>query len=108
MTYSYSLIKKTVMKVLEKIKLIPFTAIVTAMLTLSFQLVNIQALEWYEVEPPDSEGEQSIGSAINAPSGTCVQNLATITCAILLPNDHSFENLSEAPNDAPKAGRQLP
>ena len=73
----------------------------TSMTLMSFG--DNQSLQWYEVD----ENGGILPTTLPAPSGDCIEDLEENVCAVRLPSNHNFTNISQTPT-APKAGQIEP
>ena len=69
---------------------------------MSFGLSNMEN-QWFAVQ---NDGTIESAPLTAPPSGDCQINLPAPTCAVELPSDHSYENISEVPTNARKAGKR--
>jgi len=81
--------------------LVAFVIAATSLTLMSFE--DKQSLQWYEVD----ENGAILPTTMPAPSGDCIENFEENICAVRLPSDHTFTNISQAPS-APKAGQVEP
>ncbi|WP_149914259.1 hypothetical protein [Sphingobacterium cavernae] len=59
-------------------------------------------LEWFSVDPSGSISNTPMSGP---PSGDCSIEVQENFCAVELPEDHSYTNISVVPNSYQKAGR---
>jgi len=69
---------------------------------MSFGLADMEN-QWFPVNP--TTGQISSVPLDGEPTDNCVIEEPAPTCAVELPSNHTYNNISQVPSSAPKAGR---
>ncbi|SEL31137.1 hypothetical protein [Parapedobacter koreensis] len=79
-------------------KVVPFAAMLFALVAMSFQVVALQQPQWYLLGPVLSNGDQAIAGQIGAPSeGGCLTTPQPVRCAVQHEDGDVYDFLSEIP-----------